>query len=703
MSRTPNPNEFLVFPIVDLDLMVLYRGSDISRPLYVPYSKFIAFITANITPASALLLQTNGTDNGSQTLLNLIQGSGITIADDGLGGITISASGGGSITADNGLTLTGSNVQLGGTLIQDTTITNSTFDLIITGTPSAKADYSFQVITTSGSGGAQKIDAFKQGIEVISGSVGISIVSGTAALTTKGQLGNQHTLVDGSATSLISSFTKEFLSLAASNGDGLIIAFLLANPLTNPNSAAGQISFLYTDASLGRVKFALAAADQQGSGNIICLEGHYNGSVVMPQYGIGTFTGTAAYNLAVDASGNVIEVSLGGSGIASINTDTTSAQTLSIGSGGTAPNWVDDLAGDHELNIPLASVSGVTAGLVSHSQIKSLSDSSFPYVERQYYTALGNSATALVKVPATDVLFMSTVTSDRVTCWDTATGELLSETVVSNPSGMLYVANGNSAGVTQGEVLVFTSSTTVFTFVAATGVLIGSQVIAGLSSNIKGCVDLSTISNKVYGYASGGAINILDVSAAAYTRTSYLMAGTGVGTFELQYITSGNHSGLIVGCSQNGIWAYDPTLNTVAISPTTLGVLSSAYSIKHLPLLDQYVVCGYISRNVVLVDADSATTFALNTEFPSIAIPTCAEVDPVTNLAYVSTYSGVTNTNIIITTFDMNASELKIVRAKPIASNQTTVSYMSPDYTNKAIYVVGSAGSSIPCKLIYSE
>jgi YVTN family beta-propeller protein len=89
MSRTPNPNEFLVFPIVDLDLMVFYRGSDISRPLYVQYSKFIAFITANITPASALLLQTNGTDNGSQVLLNLIQGSGITIADNGSGGITI--------------------------------------------------------------------------------------------------------------------------------------------------------------------------------------------------------------------------------------------------------------------------------------------------------------------------------------------------------------------------------------------------------------------------------------------------------------------------------------------------------------------------------------------------------------------------------------------------------------------------------------
>ena len=33
--------------------------------------------------------QTNGTDNGSQTLLNLVAGTNVTITDDGLGDITI--------------------------------------------------------------------------------------------------------------------------------------------------------------------------------------------------------------------------------------------------------------------------------------------------------------------------------------------------------------------------------------------------------------------------------------------------------------------------------------------------------------------------------------------------------------------------------------------------------------------------------------
>lgn len=39
-------------------------------------------------------LETNGTPNGDQTLLNLKDGTNVTVADDGAGGVTISSSGG---------------------------------------------------------------------------------------------------------------------------------------------------------------------------------------------------------------------------------------------------------------------------------------------------------------------------------------------------------------------------------------------------------------------------------------------------------------------------------------------------------------------------------------------------------------------------------------------------------------------------------
>jgi hypothetical protein len=44
----------------------------------------------------SILLQTDGVDNGSQTVLNLKEGSNITLTDDGVGGVTIAASGGGT-------------------------------------------------------------------------------------------------------------------------------------------------------------------------------------------------------------------------------------------------------------------------------------------------------------------------------------------------------------------------------------------------------------------------------------------------------------------------------------------------------------------------------------------------------------------------------------------------------------------------------
>jgi hypothetical protein len=73
-----------------------------------------------------LLLQTNGVNNGSQSLLNLQQGTNVTITDNGSGTITISASGGGGggsgtvtsvgLSAPAAFTVSGSPVTTSGTL-----------------------------------------------------------------------------------------------------------------------------------------------------------------------------------------------------------------------------------------------------------------------------------------------------------------------------------------------------------------------------------------------------------------------------------------------------------------------------------------------------------------------------------------------------------------------------------------------------------
>jgi hypothetical protein len=93
---TPNTSEFLVVPINGTDLIAFFRGSNISRPLYLRYSTFLDILSQSIGGGTTLLLETNGVQNPSQTLLNLIQGSGITITDNGTGGVTIAATGGAS-------------------------------------------------------------------------------------------------------------------------------------------------------------------------------------------------------------------------------------------------------------------------------------------------------------------------------------------------------------------------------------------------------------------------------------------------------------------------------------------------------------------------------------------------------------------------------------------------------------------------------
>ena len=96
MSKTPQPNEFLVVPINDLDLIAFFRGSDVSRPLYLRYSTFLDILSQSIGGGTLLLLKTNGVQNPVQTILNLVDGSGMTITDEGGGNIKFTSSGGAS-------------------------------------------------------------------------------------------------------------------------------------------------------------------------------------------------------------------------------------------------------------------------------------------------------------------------------------------------------------------------------------------------------------------------------------------------------------------------------------------------------------------------------------------------------------------------------------------------------------------------------
>jgi hypothetical protein len=82
-----------------------YRGMGMRTSAF-PYqpqvsqiNKTVVQASANVAASTSILLETNGSPNPSQAVLNLIQGSGITLTTDSLGGVTIL-----SLAATDGLT-----------------------------------------------------------------------------------------------------------------------------------------------------------------------------------------------------------------------------------------------------------------------------------------------------------------------------------------------------------------------------------------------------------------------------------------------------------------------------------------------------------------------------------------------------------------------------------------------------------------------
>lgn len=113
---------------------------------------------------SSITLQTNGIANGSQSILNLVQGTNVTLVDNGVGGVTINATGGGS-SAFSGITSgtnTTANMVVGtgaslatsgsGTIAATTVTTNANLTGVVTsvGNATAIADAALSIAKTSG-------------------------------------------------------------------------------------------------------------------------------------------------------------------------------------------------------------------------------------------------------------------------------------------------------------------------------------------------------------------------------------------------------------------------------------------------------------------------------------------------------------------------------------------------------------------------
>lgn len=321
--KQPEPSEFLLLPFREFDLFVVYRAADISRPFYVNYTQFIKAITASITPASALLLQTNGTNNPTQSLLNLVAGTDISITDDGAGNITFAFTGsGGTYTVNNGLTENpagnfqlGSTVSGGAPLLHDTYIdTQVNHTLYLEGQKTNQIEYILEVNNTANDGGSLKVSSLGLGIAITATSTSASAVAAvsTNAPAIAGTTGGANeaglfTNSDAGTNNIVQGIKLRHSSSGVPTTGFGIAADFTGKTTLNSDLRLGRLIFQWTDAvTASRTsKFQLETVNSASASVKVEVAG--NGETTLNSYGVGTFLDTPVYALGVKAGGEIVE------------------------------------------------------------------------------------------------------------------------------------------------------------------------------------------------------------------------------------------------------------------------------------------------------------------------------------------------------------------------------------------------------------
>ena len=244
------------------------------------------------------------------------------------------------ITADNGLTMsTVTNVQLGGSLIQNTTLTNSTFALNINSTTVP----ALALQRTSASGFTLDINPVATTVQAISAkstttgflSPVVDVVCqsggliGSQAIGAKGRNNLENSVSPISAVPAVYIETSTSSAAGATNSialrlgstdngssrSGVSIEF--GNTITAGNSQAYITNRIISRKTLNTSESSMAsefAIQGKPTGTVNPVDQltlQSTGQLLLNNYGIGTFTGTPAYNLSTTALGNVIETTAG--------------------------------------------------------------------------------------------------------------------------------------------------------------------------------------------------------------------------------------------------------------------------------------------------------------------------------------------------------------------------------------------------------
>lgn len=580
--------------------------------------------------------------------------------------------GGGIVTLDNGLTLTGTNGQLGGTLIKNTTVDGGT-------------TYIMEFLS-SVSSSAPTLSARNIGTGYAFWATSSNVVA--RLLNLNSSLNTVRTTLElrrGVAGTSDVGFGQDIQYRIQSNSGATYTSNRLVSELT--------------DASPGNFtsKFTITGNLNNTELDLLTLYGA--GNVRFNKYGLGAFTGTPTYYLAEDVNGNIIEVPIpgGGGGITSLNGQTGVSQTFANGASGTAPAFVS-AANVHTLNIPLASVAGVTAGLISKAQYDSLVGSVYPYISQAYTGGL--NPICILCNPSLDRLYVPSNFSNQIRVYVASTGVLVSTITLSGVWG-LFIINGELWATT-------ISAGIIYRYNASSGASLGTDISG---SGNRGHTAYEFSSSKVFiTNALSNNVTVINPSPGTVTATI-----TGLGGTEPYGICYNNnpaslHFGLlaVILRGSNLITLINPTTNAVvAVGVNPSSSLGNPSGIIYNATNDRYYISNAdaTKQNIVMLSPSGATTFSVAGTIDGIAYADDLVQDTTTNKLYAGGHAAMTTlfANQFIYEIEMATNTVRKIIPTSLWNNTTTLhNNLAIDETNGLLYTnVGGGATNLGANVTF--
>ena len=268
-------------------------------------------------------------------------GSGVNATYSGSGNVTVNIPGGGGgggfecadlegcnislltndagyltdISATNGLTEDpANNFKLGGTLIEDTTITQDGYLMRFEGSAATKADFLVTIDKVGGQGSGLYINSDRAGAIINSVSTGLGIVASSGSpIAASGNIGSTLTCVNNLFNSQVCILNLyKSINITSDVNSGVFISMCPGADSGNSAIQPSDISCLIVNATQPNVQSKLVLKPQGTSTGLYgsALEAYGSGKLQLPAYGKkpSNFPGTPNYLLGVDGNGDVIEI-----------------------------------------------------------------------------------------------------------------------------------------------------------------------------------------------------------------------------------------------------------------------------------------------------------------------------------------------------------------------------------------------------------